>query len=382
MNLKLMYIANGSLGYFDGGRARAVASQRVDQFARTLRQLEQQHAWKTEGEGAQFMHKTNPYADAAERQRGRVTGLLPYGEGILYAVDLGRTGGLYSKNPLQPDEPEGLITSAVGFSAQDLTAGGDGVYTSLRDGAGSHIARIDPATGNYELLTEGDTCERHPFLSADGETLYFDMRGFARDEQQRIRACSPSAIAALDRASGEIRELYSDADTQYLKYSESADGARRMLVRPYKAGSGSNPLGCLLAPFSAIEGFIRVFSAINAAIKHKEPPMQTSGAEAARRADEPLIIDGVPIDSKRVAREQEKHRDEYSGLLPRDWRLVQIQPDGTLETLQHGVLDYLPLDDGGYLYSNGRHVLRVDANGKRQLLFKEHLVSDLIVMEP
>lgn len=380
--MKLMYIANGSMGLFDGSKTSAIASQRVDQFARTLRQLEQQHAWKTEGEGAKFMHKSNPYANAAERMRGRVTAIASCGEGVIYAVDLGQTGGVYSKNPLNPEEPEGLLYSAVGFLAQDMYPFKDGLYASIREGVESHIACINPETGKYDVLTEGDTRERHPFVSADGRTVYFDMCGFARNEEQQIIARSPSAIAALDRSSGEIQEIYSDSDTNYLKYTESMNGARRMLARPYKNSStGRNPLGCLLAPFSAIEGFIRVFSSINAIMKRKEPPMAAASSEAAQHRDEKLIIDGVPIDMKQLTREQEKHGDEYAGIVPRDWKLVSIRPDGTQETLQHGVLDYLPLDDGGYIYSNGAFVFRVDAAGRRSLLFKEHLASDFVLLK-
>ena len=377
--VKIMYISNGSLGMYDGSSARPVASQRVEQLARTLRQLEQQHAWKTEGEGAKFMHQHNPYANAAEQMRGKVTAVAPHHEGIIYAVDLGRTGGMYTKNPFDPDEPEGLVTSAVGFYARDMVRHGDSIYASIREGAESHIVRIDPENGRYESLTEGDTLERHPFIREDGLEIYFDMCGYARDDENRIIARGPSGIACMDISSGEIRELYSDPDTEFLKYSHIG-GVQRMLVRPYKAKHAENPLGCLLAPFYAVVGFVHFFSSINAARKGKSAPLAAGKSEAARYPDEKITIDGIRIDPKIIAREQQKHKDEYPGLLPRDWQLVAIQPDGSLQTLQHGVLDYLPLDDGGYIYSNGAHVFQVNAAGERKLLFKERLVSDMLLL--
>ena len=42
--MKLMYISDGEMCLFDGADARVIPSQRVDQYARTLRELEQQHA--------------------------------------------------------------------------------------------------------------------------------------------------------------------------------------------------------------------------------------------------------------------------------------------------------------------------------------------------
>jgi len=380
--MKLMYISSGKMGLFDGVKTLEIASQRVDQFIRTLRELEKQNAWKTEGEGAKFMHQTNRYANAAEHTPAVVSSLVPYRQGILYAVDLGRqTGGIYLKDMQNADAPEGLVTSAVGFYALDLSMAGGKLYLSLKEGRQSHIASMDPETGDYEMLTEGDTHERHPFCSPDGRTLYFDMCGIARDESQRIIARGPSAIAALDMRDQSISELYSDPEREYMKYTLAADGSARMLVRPYKTPrSGRNPLGCLLAPFSAIAGFVHVFSSINAARTGKKPPLQASGAEAARPMEDRLTVDGVDVDLQNVAREQQKHREEYPGLIPRDWKLVSVGSDGE-QVLQHGVLDYMNLADGSYIYSNGAHVIHVDLQGKRRLLFKAHLATDLVLLD-
>lgn len=376
-----MYISSGEMGIYNGTQTRTVPSQRAQQYIRTLRQLEKQHAWKTEGEGARFMHQRNPYANAAEYSQSRVTGFAPYQDGILYSIALsGAAGSLHTKNPLDDAEPEGLVTSAASFQPRDLVIDGDSLYFALQDHEGSHIARMDPKTGCYESLTEGDTIERHPFVTPNGN-LYFDMCGFARDTQHRVIGYGPSAIAEMT-PDGEIREIHASSDTNYLKYTETAGSIRRMMVRPYKTSSGSNPMGCLLAPFEAIMGFIHMFSAINAARKGKEAPLYQSGSEAARRMDKSINIDGVNIDLRQLERQQKQHPDEYSGLVPREWKLVCVQADGSLQTLQHGVLDYLPLDDGGYLYSNGNHVFQVDASGKRSMLFKAHLATDLAVLNP
>lgn len=376
--MKMMYLSNGSMEYFDGSVTRAVSSQRLEQYIRTLRELEKQHAWKTEGEGAKFMNQRNPYANAAEYQSGRVTGFVPYRDGILYAVDLGQTGGIHTKDYMNPEEPEGLVTSAVGFHAEDMVLQDDVLYLSVREGYENHIARMDPATGHYDTLTEGDTKEGHPFLGRDERTLYFDMRGFARDENRRVMGVGPSAIAAMNLTSGEISDVFADESLNCLKYTEATDGTRRMMVRPYKAQTrNANPLGCLLAPFSAIQGFIHVFSSINAARKGKEPPLKTANAEAARQMDAPLVVDGVAIDMKALEKEQKSSNEAYPGLIPRDWKLVAIQPDGSLQTLQQGVMDYIPTDDGGYIYSNGKHVIQVSRSGERKLLFKAHLATNL-----
>ncbi len=381
--MKIMYISNGQMSLLDGAKCAEIPSQRIAQYIQTLRQLEKEHAWKSEGSGAQFMGQSNRYANAAENAVGEVTGFVPYDDRIVYAVNLGHeTGGFYRMDPADPDAPEGLICSAVRLYAQDLIVHGRDIYAALREGLEQHIIRLDPATGRYQTLTEGDTIERHPFITPDGSRLFFDMRGIARNENQALAGIGPSAIASLNLRTGEITELFNDPAFDYLKYTESSDGAKRMLVRPHKQLNGNtNPLGCLLAPFSAIAGFVHVFSAINAARKGKQPPMALSDGEAAKPANGHLTIDGIPVNLDLVQREQKKHGDEHAGIVPRDWRLVQIEPDGTLKTLQHGAMDYASLPDGGYIYSNGLNILRVSPDGKRTVLVKAHLAACLTPME-
>lgn len=380
VRMKLMYISCGEMFLYENGKVRAVNSQRAEQYVRTLRQLEQKYAWKTEGEGAKFMQQSNPYANAAENARALVTGIVPHEDGIIYSIALsGAAGSMHTKYPFDPESPEGLVTSGAAFQPRDLHPAGGKLYFSLQEGGESHIACMDPGTGRYDTLTEGDALERHPFAMAGG-SICFDMRGLALDENHRPIGVGPSAIAEMT-PSGDIRELYVSEDSDYTKFTEAADGTQRMLVRPYKPVSAkANPLGCLLAPFYALAGFVHVFSSINAARKGKQPPLKQAGAESARPMEDKINIDGVSVDLKQLAREQKQHPDEFSGLVPRDWTLVSILPDGSLKTLQHGVLDYLPLNDGGYVYSNGRHVIHVSYDGQRSLLCKAQLATDLILL--
>lgn len=379
--MKLMYLSGGAMHFYDGARTHEIPSQRVEHYAQTLRQLERQNAWKTEGEGARFMGQYNPYLNASEHLRGSVTGVAARESHVLYAVDLaGETGGVYSKDPLNPEAEEGLITSAVRFHARDLHICGDALYFALGQGVERHIARMDAESGRYDVLTEGDTDERRPWPSPDGSVICYDVCGYARDSEQRLLGCGPRAIVSLDARTGEVQELFSAEDREYLRYTESADGVRRMLVRPYKPNrGGGNPLGCLLAPLGAISGFIHFFNSFNEMRKGKRPQVQAGNGEAARTPEEKLVVDGVVIDPKQLARER-RGDDPYAGLIPQDWQLVEIQPDGAQTVLRGGVLDYLPLPDGGYLYSNGAHVFQVDAAGERRMLFKAHIATDFALI--
>ena len=71
--------------------------------------------------------------------------------------------------------------------------------------------------------------------------------------------------------------------------------------------------------------------------------------------------------------------EAYPGIIPRSWELVRLAPGGeNPEVMQKGVLAYA-LAPGGYVFSNGRHILRATGTGKPELLAEEGMVTMLTV---
>ena len=108
MREHLVYIAQGDMGIVKDGKASPLPSQRLKQYERVLRSLEERHAWKTEGAGARFMGQRNPYAGLSE-EKGRVTAMAAFDGQLIYASETGDSGGPLQKGPERRRGPGGTI---------------------------------------------------------------------------------------------------------------------------------------------------------------------------------------------------------------------------------------------------------------------------------
>ena len=61
-----------------------------------------------------------------------------------------------------------------------------------------------------------------------------------------------------------------------------------------------------------------------------------------------------------------RHKDNYAGYAPRTWQLIKQDINGNQTVLINGVIDYDLLPDGSILYTNGKHVLIKNLDGKVQ----------------
>ena len=377
----VLYIAEGEMGLVEAGKARTLPSQRLQQYERTMRQLEEKHAWKTEGQGAQFMGKHNPYSGAAQ-QKGRVTAATSYEDGMVYAALTGDSGSLYTKNPADLDEPEGLLYSDRRFDPDDLCAQGSRLALSLGQANGErHIALFIQGKAGYRVLTEGDTVERYPFPSPTSDAIFYSAAGYARDDQGRVLGVSPYSILRLDPKDGDIQEVYADAAMDCLKYSENNRGERFMMIRPYQREQRASLKDALMAPvrlIKAIGGFLNLFT-----MRYGGETLRSGGpspAQAQQKGERELFIEGNLIQADRLLKENTQRGERYPGIVPKDWQLVRLTADGGREVVQQGVIDYALLPSGGFVYTNGQYIIAHDAQGNQTALLKMPLVTRVAVI--
>jgi hypothetical protein len=379
---QIVYIAKGDMGVIKDGVASPLPSQRLVQYERVLRSLEERHAWKTEGAGAQFMGQHNPYAGLSE-QKGRVSAVVFSGGRLVYASVTGESGGIFRKDPKDAAAQEGLLYSGASFFIEELDARDGAITASLVQPRGErHIALFVDGKPGYTLLTEGDTLDRHPFLAPKSDAVFYSSAGYARDEQGRILGVGPYGVLKLCRDSGRIEEIFSDPALNCLKYLEDAEGGRYMMVRPYKqSASGPSLKDMLLGParlLQAFGGFLNLFS-----MRYGGKPLRTGGAapaQAKQKSLQELFIEGNLIQAERNLKENQRRGEANPGIVSGDWRLVRIKGDGTLETVRRGVLDYALLPSGGYVYANGKHVIACDWEGRETVLLRDELVTRVAVL--
>ena len=384
--MKLCYVAQNKLYLFENGKSREIPCQRIEKFHQNLQELKNRNDWKSEGTGAKFQQRENPYAHLAENAHTRITSIAAREGALFYAVDLnGETGGVSRKDSFELDAPEGLLLSSRSFDLSDLFIRGKEAYASLNQRAFErHIIRLDPDTGHYDMLTSGDTIENHPVLSRDGNYLYYDAIGIAYGEVGQMLGKSPSEIMKLDLRRGEIESVLSDEKINYRKLTEDEKGGFYVMSRPYEAPKEKrdNPLGCLLGVFYVFKGIAMFFAGIAKAAKNgKSNGPQLATNAGIRKEKETVTIEEQIVDIEKTLAENTKNGEQYPGIVPSTWKLEYVDGDGKHEVIARGVMDY-QLDAARNLYyTNGRHLIRRDKEGNTESLVSGKMITQIAVLE-
>lgn len=67
--------------------------------------------------------------------------------------------------------------------------------------------------------------------------------------------------------------------------------------------------------------------------------------------------------------------EKFPGLIPYNWELFRIEPNGNQVCLKKGVLDYTLCENGDILYSNGRAIIRLSEKVGNSGEFTETLIE-------
>lgn len=397
------YIAEGEMFRFADGKAQPVRSEVRDSFTDSVRRKAAQDEWRYQGDGAAFIGTYRPDMNAEARMRAvnaRVTCVGEHQGRLLYAMDMGQSGGLYVKAPDADRDGILLCEAHTRYGAFD-TLGDYMTYTAAAFGE-SHIGILNIANKHSQICTEGHVIESSPvFDRADPHRILFCSSGLPVEDapedgtptpppsyadmvQDMYDASSyearkgPSALCVLNLENREVTELLSDPRYDYLRPATAADGTLYYIRRPYEAERMST-LGCLadalLFPvrlLGALFGFLNVFSA-------KYAGKTLSRSDVKHRDERQMRIDGNLVNAERALREN--RRDEHPGIIPRTWQLIRRSPDGTEITVKRGVCAFALCEDGTLLVSNGSAVLHMTKDGREDCLLRTEGVTFLKTSE-
>lgn len=379
--MKICYVSQNQLHLWENGETAALSSQRMEQYFRTLEELDKRNAWKTEGTSARFQGQHNPYEHMAENARVTYTAVALSANHLYYALNLNNeTGCIQRKTLSDPNGPEGMVLSNRGFVGEDFCLQGERAFLSVQSIRGQwHIAMLNPENGRYDTITSGDTVDSHPVLSRDGNYLYYDAAGHARNEDGMVLGKGPRSVLRLNLNTNQLDDVLEDEKTNFARYEEDGTGGYYVMARPYtppKPREGGNPLGCLMAPWYMIRGMFTFFTAIGKLKKDGNAPA-ASGPSAAKQT---MHLDGEWVDVQKALTENQRSGAPYPGLVPASWTLEKGSPDGTRRTLSKGVLHYQLLPDGTLYYTNGRHIIRRTPEGKEESLVQGKTITLFAVL--
>ncbi|MBQ8202310.1 MAG: hypothetical protein IJZ74_11160 [Clostridia bacterium] len=380
MEAGILFISDGEMGVYAQGRAQILRSIRKEKYMTTLRELEMRNAWKYEGAGAQFQHQRNPYEGASRMADSacQVTAVMPMGGRVLYALVTPDMGGLYIRELDASEDGEISWLSERTFLVRDMHMRDDQLVCALDfPNRECHIALLEAGSTRYQILTQGDTQDTAPFLSADGCTLYYASAGYARNEEGELLAKGPSALLQLNLRTGVLEELLADDATDYLRPKEGPDGALYFIRRPYQQPAAKrlslvDKARNVGAFFKGVGKLLTIIGDPDKAAR-KKPQIAGRPAEDSQQR----MLEGVMVD---IARSADAETDDAAnGCVPDTWVLVRREANGTLTEVVNGAADY-DFDGKTLVYSDGRRIIRL-ADGRKNVLYKGAFIPRVVVCE-
>lgn len=374
--MKIYCISEGSIYRIDTGKPQQLVCGRIQDYLHAVNEMKKRDEWKTTGKGAQFMQVQEKYYDT---EGEFLRSLSSDGTRLIYGTFIDNVGGLYFKDPETGDETYIFANQTVDpgrVSYRD----GKYIFDAGEGGYERHIGWLSTANGGTDQITEGFTSESCPFISRhDPDTVYYTAMGYAQNSSGAVVEKSPCSIAAYSTKDGSLTDILSDPAYDYIKASDDADGNIYCIRRRYRPTRRKSNAGMdiLLFPYRIIKatfGFLSTFSMLFGG-----EPLRSGGQNPAKSktADErELFIEGNLIKAKRIA--DSENSDE--GVIPSEWELIRHGTDGSDTVLAHGIMDYVLLDSGIILYSDGRFVKRL-SGGKAEKICRIDFANYISIIE-
>jgi hypothetical protein len=373
------YISNGKLFYQpDGGTLRQLHSPYIQQSEDRLALSNERNSWKKNTSfevGAYGQMKQ--FGDAGNVIR-HTSAQFEQAQSILYFLRDETIGGLF-----RFDLGSGVETRIVHRQHLDLSElhlnrqTGKLVCTSSSRDSISNIATLDVDGNHLRELTGGDTADSAPAW-CDEDSIVYQSAGLARDSQGMIVALGHSTIQKLDLRSGQLDTVLDDANTDFLHPRVNASGELLFIRRPYELprhGSGNVVLDIVLFPFRLLRALFHYLNFFS--LMYSRKPLTGAGGPSVQADVKAIILKGKRIDAEKALRSETMVAGVPS-LVPSSWQLVQRNRRGDLRVLASNVAAYDLTASGQILYSNGRAVFLLGADGRSTLVLKGDLVGDII----
>ena len=375
--MKIFCISEDAVWRADGASPKKLECGRIRDYLNAVNDMKKRDEWKTTGKGAQFMNVEQKEYDTESRF---LRSLGTDGERLIYTTFIDGVGGVYLKDPETGDET---------YIAANLQA--DPGRISVEDGkccidAGEgaferHIAMLDMRSGSIDQITEGFTSESCPCISRQDPTkIYYAAVGYAQNNAGYVQEKSASAICMYDSQTGELTDIVSDKEYDYIKPSDTENGDLYYIRRKYEPMRQTTNIGkdILMFPVrivKAIGGFLSIFSMI-----YGGEPLRTGGGNPARsknKGERDLFVEGNLIKAKKISEAQE-NGDE--AVIPSEWVLIRRTPDGSETVIAKSVMDYRLLPDGTIVYSDGTSVRIRHTDGSTEKACKLKLANCITVL--
>lgn len=350
---------------------KELESEYLNHYIKSSTQINDKNAWKNRGFGASFRSDEANDDQAKKNIQAAVNGIALAEDGeFFYSITVNEMSGIFRKSitAAKDSETHVIHASDMEFYDVDYSRKSRLLAASLKsDSFAQNIALFDLQQGDYHILTDGDSMDRHPYFSQSRpNTVLFDSSGIGRDSSGNFVEYGPASLYRIDTLTNQIEELASREGVSFVCPKDDVEGNLYYIERPakYKEKKPNILLEILLIPFKIIYAIYRFLEAFTMLFTGKTFTSNTSGNNPAKNRNErDIFIEGNLIEAEKNLKKSRKRGEKFPGIAPQSWKLMLRRPDGESETLMNGVIAFDLDDEGNLIFTNGKNVLLRKKNG-------------------
>ena len=380
--MNFYYVSEGKLFSVEAETQRNIPSEAVAAYLRTVKDIKERREWKTTGQGARFMGVEEDYIDETEAY-AMVEALASGTEKIVYAVSLENTCGIYSMEKADDSFSENYIVKKPDMRIHYLAyqEPSETIVASFgQGGVEKHLAVCNGNTGDFRVLTEGNSVDITPSFSKQKENeILFSSAGFYADSSGKI-FYGAYAVNKLNLSTYNMEEILSDEKYDFLNPQQLVNGTIYCIRRPKTTPSDKNTIGDVaMVPVRIAKS---VFSWLNVFSQRYtgESLLKKSGginpAKNRQKTEGELFIEGNLINVEKSLQENALQDADTPGIIPKSWELVTIEGNVPPKVIASGVLSYYVSKNGEVVFSNGKYIKQM-VNGQAIALQDASLAKHL-----
>ena len=389
---KIVFNDGLTLKTFENGVVKSYESDFHSNYAEAAKKAARDSEWKTKGAGARFMGVSDVY-DTNE-ENGDISyfnsvDFLNSPDKIVYSITVDQLSGIITKDLTSKKYDEGHIIHSreLVFNGAHPEKNGKRLVTCIKDNfVNSHLAVYDMDSSDYMTVTDGDSADFDATFSSRNDSLvYFASKGAGRNSRGEFVRYSPSSIYTYDLFGGDVEEILSDEKKSLVKPKDDTDGNLYYIIRPEienKRSVFGTLLDVLLIPwklFKAIFYFFELFTTMFTGKGFSEK--SNNPAKTMDKSPREIVIEDNLINANEEYKRNLRHKDNFAGIAPWSWQLVKRDRNGNVTPVKNGVIDYRILSGGRIVYTNGKHIVLINADGKCEKLADATLCTKLSVIE-
>lgn len=383
---RIFYLSQQQLYCFDQNKSTSIPCQAIDKYKKNLIEIKQRKQWKSQGAGAQFMglNGMETELDLSDIYPSDMVYLDD--ENIIYTAHLQDGTAIQIKSINQLHDAEGLVLRKNEFTVEAMHI--DSINRRLVLSASQeyqvecHLCILALDANRTQFITEGESLDSNPFFNPQNpDEIYYDSCGLSYTHDVTL---GPKVINKLNLNNGDLDTIIADPKLDFFKPQLDALGNLYFIQRPYNSAHHKEDFvsflkNILLAPvkiIKAIVGWLDFFTQRYTG----ESLKRTSGANPAKarqKTEEELFVEGNLIKAHQTLEKNKKAGEKYHGVIPETWNLMKLTPSGELIPVKKGVMSFA-LKGDRILYSNGQHLVELDAEGNETLLLEARLISKII----